>query len=38
MTDLYGRAKVGTRVVVLNSGGATALSSAMPTRASTALR
>jgi lipoprotein-anchoring transpeptidase ErfK/SrfK len=38
MTDLYGRAKIGTRVVVLNSGGATALSSAMPARTSTALR
>jgi lipoprotein-anchoring transpeptidase ErfK/SrfK len=38
MTDLYSRAKVGTKVVVLNSGGATALSSAMPGHTSTALR
>ncbi len=38
MVDLYNRAKVGTKVVVLNTGGATALSSAMPARTSTALR
>ena len=38
MTDLYSRAKVGTRVVVLNSGGATALSSVAPAHPNSALR
>ena len=38
MTDLYNRAKIGTKVVVLNSGGATALSSAMPARTQYALQ
>ena len=38
MTDLYNRAKIGTKVVVLNSGRATALSSAMPSRTQYALQ
>jgi len=37
MVDLYNRAKVGTRVVVLNTGGATALN-AQPAHAASTLR
>jgi lipoprotein-anchoring transpeptidase ErfK/SrfK len=38
MVDLYNHAKIGTRVVVLNSGGATALSSVAPAHPNSALR
>jgi lipoprotein-anchoring transpeptidase ErfK/SrfK len=37
MVDLYNRAKVGTRVVVLNTGGATALN-AQPAYTASTLR